>query len=190
LKQSVTPISAFSIEDALAGEQCPYCGYIHEGDRQAHYNNCQERQDNIEIDTATDRNDRWAFHQTYGRVLVISREQGLCVICADFGPPRQVLPINMLEFGAHTRILDSIEEAELSDDQISTIINALRMKLSNFTTLPKYPKLWPGCRIELQLGNTIHRATIKKCNINNYIIVVDGRDTGMNISPKQIVRVV
>ena len=187
LKLSIVT-KAFNIEDALTNEKCPYCGHIHKESRQIHYDNCVERQKNLETDK-TAKNDRWAFHQIYGRVLIVGREYGLYVICADYGPERQVVPINALKFGVHTKILEAIEETELPEEEIETVINILRVKLKNFTKLPKYPKLWPGCRVEIQFGDYIRKATIKSCKTNSYTAVADGKTSVVNISPKHIIRI-
>ena len=130
---------------------------------------------------------RWATHYECGRVLIIESHEGLCLIEADSG--RHVVPISSLKFGALGRIIEALEVNTFAQDELEQLISILLVKSRHFK-IPEHAQLWPGVRIELQLGALVRQATIKKSSGNNsYIAVVDGHDKSINITTKNILRV-
>lgn len=179
-------VQALNLEQALAGETCPYCGQPRKN-LLDHIDTCQEAIANKELEKNTPRS-QWAMHQTCGKVFVLSYQQGLCVVEGDTG--RFVVPLNSLKFGGLSRLIDSIEEAELAPDEIERLINILRIKAKGTIKIPLYPELWPGCRVEAQLGEHVRTLKVKTKRGGCYLAEIEGRGTSVNIAPKDILRIV
>jgi len=179
-------IKAISIELALSNNQCPYCGKILE-DLLNHIKTCPERDRNIEHESGIDPSDRWAMHDILGKVFILSTKDGLGLVEGDCG--RHVVPIIALKTGQLSAIIELIEETDLSEEETGQLINALRIKSKTLAKIPRYPILHNGCRIEIQMGEHVKSATIKgKCG-PCYRAHPDGHDSGLNVSPKAILRI-
>lgn len=129
---------------------------------------------------------KWAMHKSHGKVLILNQIDGLCLIESDSG--RYVSAASLLVAGQLSPILKAIEDTELADEEIDQLIRVLRIKIKDYTKLSKLPELWPGCQIEIQMGEQVHKARIEsKCG-SCYVVMPDGRDSTINVSPKQIIR--
>jgi hypothetical protein len=179
-------IRAVSIELALSSGHCPYCGKA-QGDLSNHLKVCPEYSRNIEHAKDMDPSDKWGMHDAIGKVFILSTENGLSLVEGDFG--RYVVPVCALKTGQLSAIIETIENTDLSEEEIGQLINALRVKSKTLIAIPRYPELKPGCRIEIQLGNHIKAATIKRKCGPSYRAHPDGHSSGLNVSPKQILRI-
>ena len=174
---------ANSIELALTNDHCPYCG-SHAKRLDKHLEDCRRKQQNLEYSKITKSTDKWAVHEECGKVMILHRSHGLCLVEADGG--RYVVPIMSLKFGALSHLVSQIENADLSDDEASILINILRVKAKEYH-IPKHPDLWNGCRVEIQLGEHVKSAVIVEKNGNNYVAEVGTKR--VNIAPKNIIRI-
>jgi len=174
-------VTATSIQEAIDSEICPHCGSDND-----HGQECEDATQNKLLQDEIEPRVRWALHPECGRVLVIEYNNGLCVIETDEG--RRVSPIRCLEFGCLNKAINVIDDLQLSNDQIEKLINVLRIRCKTLK-LPKYPELWPGCQIEVQMGRFVNVATITEKRGNTYVCVADA-PTGhvtLNVSHKQII---
>lgn len=175
-------IAVMSIEEAIAGDNCPHCG---QADRRVyeHIRTCSEAHKNIDLDKNTDRNCRWATHDLCGKVLVLRRQDGLCLVENDHS--RYVVPISSLHFGMLSRLIDEIEEYDLATEEIEKLINILRIKGKGKIKIPPHPELWPGCRLEVQMGQATKIASIKVKRGACYLCETED-GVSVLISPKNI----
>lgn len=179
-------LPAINIDDVLNGDICPYCGIQDKGILQ-HIRTCNHAKCDIETARTIDSSHHWAIHETCGKVMVLARRDGLCLI--ENGEGRYVVPLPSLKFGTLSRLLDQIESADLAQDEVEILINILRVQSREFgSKFPSHPQLWPGCRVEIQLGDQIKPALIKAIRGNGYLAQIEGGDKTVNISPKHIVR--
>lgn len=176
-------VAAYNIEFALNGDKCPYCGL--NGKVSTHIKECKERDKNIAA-AAKLKTARWAMHKSHGKVLILDHSDGLCLIESESG--RYVSAASLLVAGQLSPILKAIESTELSDEEIDELVRALRIKIKDYTKLSKLPELWPGCQIEIQMGEKVHKATVNSKMGSVYVVTPDGRDSSLNVSPKQIIR--
>ena len=181
----IRAVRAFDIESALADNRCPYCGKTVQ-DLLNHIRQCDERMKNVKFDASLGA-ERWAMHEIFGKALILNKSDGLCLIESDSG--RFVVPATSLSVGQLNKVLGVLDETELSDDELCRIINLLRVKVKDFTKVPQLPELWPGCQVEIQLGDRTHRATIRTKKKCGYVAVPEGREDGINISNKHILRI-
>lgn len=185
VKYNTPVIVAFTTEEAIAGEVCPYCGKAEKKIRE-HIETCEEAQKNKAIQKRADKSLKWAYHDLCGKCFVINRSDGLCIIENDY--TRYCVPISSLRFGAMSEIVEMIEEYDLSLDECEKLINIIRIKSSNQASIPNFPQLWPGCEVEVQMGNMVKTGRVKKRNGSNYKIEVGNKGKIVNISPKHIIR--
>ena len=179
-------VKTLIIEHALVGSLCPYCGVTCRHIRE-HIQACRERRKNIEIDSKTPA-ERWASHPRLGKVMFIERQEGLCLVEGDSG--RYVVPIASLTTGQLSAALQAIEDIDLAPEEITHLINTLRIKAKSLDKLPRYPELWPGCTVEIQMGDTVRKATIQYKRGPLYYAIVDDNDVGVNISSKEVLKLV
>jgi len=177
-------VKTLTIEHALVGSVCPYCGVTCKHIRE-HTKACRERRKNIEIDSKMP-SERWATHPILGKVMFIRRHEGLCLIEGDSG--RYVVPIASLKTGQLSAALQAIEDIDLAPEEIAHLINTLRIKAKSLGKLPRYPELWPGCEVEIQMGDTVRQATIQYKRGPLYYAIVNDNDVGVNISNKEVLK--
>jgi hypothetical protein len=92
-----------------------------------------------------------------------------------------------LQFGVLPKIVQAVEEAELSHDEALQLIDILRLKYKDYRQLG-LPELPHGTKVQVRMGQHIKVATIdKKCGYS-YTATVDGQ--GLLISPKEILKII
>ena len=170
-----------NIEQAASGNSCPYCG----GKK---HKECEQMKSCHEVDLKIPKSDKWAIHKNCGKVLIMSRKHGLCLIEGDDGI-RYVVPITSLQFGGLSAIIELIESTTLAQEELESLLNLIRLKAKDFKQ-PQHPELWPGCVIEIQLGQHIKQATVQGRNGPCYWVLPEGSEEGVNVSPKSILRIV
>lgn len=160
---------------------CPFC-QAKVKNLSSHFKHCDKHSKSIAVEAQRG----WALHNICGKVLVLNIMDGLCLFESESG--RYVSPATNFKFGVVGETISFLEEAQLSDDEIDTIINMLRLKRKEFGSLPEYPELWRGCEVEIQAGDNIHRATIVKFLSPGYMVTLE---TGLEISvqPRHIIRI-
>ncbi len=173
------------LQDAYDGDTCPYCGTKAQ-DLSKHISKCKVAKQNQKAEYTQSQ---WALHEVAGKVMVLSITDGLALVENDAG--RYAIPVLELQFTDELGpILQTIENSSLSDSAIEKLINILRVKNKSFMKLPAYPELWPGCRVELRMGNKVQKATIDKRRGKGYVAIVDGYLTGITIYNKNIVGII
>lgn len=169
-----------SIKDALNQEECPYCGMENNGE---HINSCEAAKHNKNINQTEHK---WCNHKTLGKSMILDSSDGLALLENDDG--RYVVPLSDVNGTNIHELLHYIENQNLSEDEVKMLINALRV-MSKDIVLPKSPKLWKGCIVEILCGSSTENATIVKVNGNGYKIRLDSNGDEMIIYNKNIVRI-
>lgn len=186
IEQKPITLKANCIDDVFAGETCPYCGQ-NSKKLLEHISKCPETELNRQTADNAEAS-RWAMHEGCGKVMVLDTREGLALIESDYN--RYVVPIKTLRCGHLSRIIEQVEDADLTEEESTCLINVLRIRAKDFNKSPGYPELTPGCRIEVKLGDFVKKATIKARRNGGYLAVPDGTDIGVNITTKHIVRLI
>jgi len=175
-------IKANSIEEVLTGATCPFC-HATKTEMPGHLMGCEEYANF----GGPDAECGWAVHYAYGKVLVLNIADGLCLFESPEG--RFVSTTASFQFGTISETISHLENADLSDEEIDTVINMLRLKRKEFGSLSEYPKLWKGCKVDIVAGDNVHQATVSKFLNPGYMVVLE---SGLEISvqPKHIIRIV
>ncbi len=175
-------IKANSIEEILIGSICPFCR-AKAKNLSKHFEECDKHAGSVTI--KADRG--WSVHNVCGKSLIIDVIDGLCLFVSDSG--QYVSPAINFQFGALGKAISYLEDANLSDDEIDTVINILRLNRKEFGSLSEYPELWKGCKVDIVAGDNIHQATINKFLNPGYMVVLE---SGLEISiqPKHIIRII
>lgn len=176
--EQTAPVAALTIEEALAGSQCPYCGETPKENPKEHLEACRSKSDPTP-------KPQWAYHIHCGKVMVLAQQDGLCLVENAYG--RYVVPSRSLQCSSFSKVMEAIEEHELSIDEIEKLINILRIQTNDQVNIPKSPKLWPGCQVEVKMGTQNKVCTIGCAKGSMYRAAVDGKT--INISPKHIIRI-
>ena len=182
-----TPVTkAYTIGLALEGSICPHCGKQCD-ELLGHIRHCTKAVEDRKIDSNTSKQ-LWAVHDSLGKVMVLERGNGLCLVEGELG--RCVVSISSLVFGALSEVLGVLEQQQLSDDEIAYIINTLRLQSSNRIKIPNSPELPIGSIVEVQMGKHVKRGDVVKKVGSCYAVSINGHKHTINISFKNILKVV
>lgn len=173
--------TSYSIEEIIKKPTCPYCG------KSGCKRTCQQAEDS-KILQDTIRDYRYASHKILGRVMILQTYDGLALVEGE-SPGRNVVPLNSLVLGVTEFIMSKLDEYPLQEDEILTLINTLRLRINDIgTKTAKYPSIPIGAIVEIRIGDEDRTFTIIK-RVGEYQYLAEGHNTKVNVSPKQILRV-
>jgi len=183
MQPETTGIQAYNVDSIYEADNCPHCGERTD-DITAHLERCEAAaKDRAHM--ARLEGVRWAIHKTLGKVLIVGRRDGMCLVASVNG--RYAVPASSIN-NHLGRLIDTIKQLDLNDEEMDQLINELRIMSGRFQKL-SWPALRPGNCVEIEAGKKHYLITIEKKRGSCYVGRMRDGST-VNISPRDIVRII